>query len=55
MDHICVIFPLLPGKTEKARAFQRELNTERKAEYDESPFAAQRRGSRPWKAPLHFS
>ena len=36
MDHICVVFPLLPGKTEEARAFQRELDTERKAEYDRS-------------------
>ena len=34
MDHICVVFPLLPGKTEDARAFQRELDTERKAEYE---------------------
>ena len=36
MDHICVVFPLLPGKTEDARAFQRELDTARKAEYDRS-------------------
>ena len=36
VDHICVVFPLLPGKTEEARAFQRELDTERKAEYDRS-------------------
>ncbi|MCD6033600.1 MAG: hypothetical protein K0S78_5786, partial [Thermomicrobiales bacterium] len=36
MDHICVVFPLLPGKTEEARAFQRELETARKAEYDQS-------------------
>jgi hypothetical protein len=32
-DHIGVVFPLLPGKTEEARAFQRELDTARKAEY----------------------
>ncbi|MDP9370514.1 MAG: DUF6176 family protein [Chloroflexota bacterium] len=36
MDHICVVFPILPGKTEEARAFQRELDTERKADYDRS-------------------
>src|SRR5688572_15873085 len=36
VDHICALFPLLPGKTEDARAFQRELDTERKAEYDRS-------------------
>ncbi len=36
MDHICVVFPLLPGKTEDARAFQRELDTTRKADYDRS-------------------
>ena len=28
--------PLLPGKTEDARAFQRELDTDRKADYDRS-------------------
>ncbi len=28
--------PLLPDKTEDARAFQRELDTERKADYDRS-------------------
>ncbi len=36
MDRICVVFPLLPGKTEDARAFQRELDTDRKADYDRS-------------------
>lgn len=36
MDHICVVFPILPGKTEDARAFQRELDTARKADYDRS-------------------
>ncbi len=36
MDHVCVVFPLLPGKTEDARAFQRELETERKADYARS-------------------
>ncbi len=36
MDHVCVVFPLLPGKTEEARAFQRELDTTRKSDYDRS-------------------
>ncbi len=36
MDRVCVVFPLLPGKTEDARAFQRELDTERKADYARS-------------------
>jgi hypothetical protein len=36
MDHVCVVFPLLPGKTEDAHAFQRELDTERQTEYDRS-------------------
>jgi hypothetical protein len=36
VDHICVVIPLLPGKTEEARVSQRELDTERKAEYDRS-------------------
>ena len=36
MDQICLVLPILPGKTEDARAFQRELDTERKADYDRS-------------------
>jgi hypothetical protein len=36
MDHVCVVFPLLPGKTEEARAFQRELDATRKSDYDRS-------------------
>jgi hypothetical protein len=33
MDHVCVAFPILPGKSTEARAFQRELDTTRKADY----------------------
>lgn len=36
MDRVCVVLPILPGKTEAARAFQRELDTERKADYARS-------------------
>ncbi len=36
MDQICLVLPILPGKTEDARAFQRELETERKADYARS-------------------
>jgi hypothetical protein len=36
MDPVCLVIPILPGKTEDARNFQRELDTERKAEYDRS-------------------
>ncbi len=36
MDRVCVVFPLLPGKTADARAFQRELDTDRKADYARS-------------------
>ena len=36
MDRVCIVLPLLPGKTEEARAFQRELDTERKADYARS-------------------
>ena len=36
MDHICIAFPVLPGKTEDARAFQRELDTARTSAYDSS-------------------
>ena len=30
------MLPILPGKTDAARQFQRELDTERKADYDRS-------------------
>jgi hypothetical protein len=36
MDQVCLVLPILPGKTEDALAFQRELDTERKADYDRS-------------------
>ena len=36
MNEICLVFPILPGKTGDARAFQRELDTDRKADYDRS-------------------
>jgi len=36
MDQVCAAFPVLPGKSEAARSFMRELETQRKAEYDRS-------------------
>lgn len=36
MDQICLVLPILPGKTEAARQFQHELDTTRKADYDRS-------------------
>jgi hypothetical protein len=36
MDQICLVLPILPGKSGDARAFQRELDTDRKADYDRS-------------------
>jgi hypothetical protein len=36
MDHICVAFPVLPGKTADARAFFRELEGSRKPDFDRS-------------------
>jgi hypothetical protein len=36
MDQICLALPILPGKTADARAFQRELDTDRKTDYDRS-------------------
>lgn len=36
MDHICVVFPILSGKTRAARDFQRELSQQRMADYDKS-------------------
>ena len=36
MDQVCLVLPILANKTEDARAFQRELDTERKADYGRS-------------------
>ena len=36
MPPVCVVFPILPGKTNAARDFMRELDTTRKAEFDRS-------------------
>ena len=33
MDHSCLVIPILPDKTDAARAFQREVDTTRKADY----------------------
>jgi hypothetical protein len=33
MDRVCPVLPLQPGKTEKAREFQREVDGPRKSEY----------------------
>jgi hypothetical protein len=34
MDRICLVLPILSGKTEDARAFQHELDGPRKREYE---------------------
>jgi hypothetical protein len=36
MDPVCLVFPILPGKTGDARAFMRDLDGPRKAEFDQS-------------------
>jgi hypothetical protein len=36
MDHICVAFPVLPGKTAEARAFFQELDGPKKSAFDRS-------------------
>jgi hypothetical protein len=36
MDHICLVFPVLAGKTDDAKAFMRELDGPRKVEFDQS-------------------
>jgi hypothetical protein len=36
MDHICLALPVLPGKTDEARAFFRQLDGSRRAEFDAS-------------------
>jgi hypothetical protein len=36
MDHICLAMPVLPGKTDQARAFIQQLDRSRRAEFDAS-------------------
>lgn len=36
MNDVCLALPILPGKTNDARAFQRELADERMGDYDRS-------------------
>ncbi len=36
MDQVCAVFPVLPSKSGAARDFMRQLDTERKAEFDRS-------------------
>ena len=36
MDHVCLVMPILPGKTHDAREFMRELDGPRRSEYDRS-------------------
>ncbi len=36
MDQVCLVIPIKPGKTDAAREFMNELETERKADYDRS-------------------
>ena len=36
MDQVCAVFPVLPGKSGAARDFMRQLDTERKGEFDRS-------------------
>ena len=36
MDRVCIIFPVLPGKTEAARAFMHALETDRRADHARS-------------------
>ena len=36
MDHICLAMPVLPGKTDEARAFVQQLDSSRRSEFDAS-------------------
>ena len=36
MDHVCLVLPVLPGKSDQARVFMRELDGPRKREFDAS-------------------
>lgn len=36
MDQICLVVPIMPGKTDDAKDFMRELEQERKSDYGQS-------------------
>jgi hypothetical protein len=36
MQHVCVAFPVIPGKSDAARHFMHQLDGERRTEYDQS-------------------
>ena len=36
MNQICLVIPVMPGKSDDARDFMRELEQERKADHDQS-------------------
>lgn len=36
MDQVCLVIPVLPGKTADAKAFMRALDHERRGDYDSS-------------------
>jgi hypothetical protein len=36
MDQICLVVPITPGKTDDAKDFMRELEEDRKKDYDQS-------------------
>ena len=36
MDHVCLALPLLPGQADHARAFLRQLDGDRREEFDRS-------------------
>ena len=36
MDHVCFALPVLAGQTDRARAFMRQLDTNRREEFDRS-------------------
>ena len=36
MDHVCLAMPVLPGQSEAARAFFKQLDTNRRTEFDAS-------------------
>ena len=40
MDQICLVIPILSGKTDAARNFLRDVETERKDEYARSEVAS---------------
>ena len=52
MDHTCLVVPVLPGKEDELRAFYREVDGPRQADYDRSEQRLGITKEIAWRAPI---